>query len=123
MQEAQKDASPDWLGDGMIHSASNLLPGRANSDFDQNRLMLALVAQKVGPPEVTEREKRKKSPVHWGLLGGNGDGNIFGLSTHQCKGREPCSTVERGAGDHPAAWHSFTLNTLSVGLGRTVVPP
>eukprot|EP00731_Ephydatia_muelleri_P012992 Em0007g302a len=78
---------------------------------------LRLVAQKVGsktpgPPEVTEREKspvtvteKEKSPPftgpynnpprlaggeirNWGLLGGNGDGNIFSLSTYQCNGRE-----------------------------------
>ena len=59
MQEARKDASRDWLGDGMIHSAFNLLPGRANSDFDQKMLMLALVAQKVGSKTPEGRPKHK----------------------------------------------------------------
>ena len=65
MQEARKEASPDWLAEGGIHSASNPNPGRANTDFDQRRLMIALVAHKTeskipGPPDMTEREK---SPV------------------------------------------------------------
>ena len=65
MQEAKKDGSPDWLADGGIHSAANPIPGRANTEFDQKRLMLAVVAHKMGsktpgPPEMAEREK---SPI------------------------------------------------------------
>ena len=65
MQEAKKDGSSYWLVDGGIHSAANPIPGRANTEFDQKRLMLAVVAHKVGsktpgPPEMMEREK---SPV------------------------------------------------------------
>ena len=65
MQETRKEASPDWVADGGIHSASNPHPGRANAEFDQKRLTLALVAHKAdnkipSPPGLTEREK---SPV------------------------------------------------------------
>ena len=64
MQDTRKEASPDWVAEGGIHSASNPHPGRANAEFNQKRLMLALVAHKAdkiqGPPSLTEREK---SPV------------------------------------------------------------
>ena len=64
MQDTRKEASPDWVAEGGIHSASNPNPGRANAEFDQKRLILALVAHKAdkiqGPPSLTEREK---SPV------------------------------------------------------------
>ena len=67
MQDTRKEASPDWVAEGGIHSAANPNPGRANAEFDQKRLMLALVAHKVdktqGPPSLTEREK---SPVTTG---------------------------------------------------------
>eukprot|EP00731_Ephydatia_muelleri_P002748 Em0001g2748a len=65
MQETRKETSPDWVAEGGIHSVSNPHPSRANAEFDQKRLTLALVAHKAenkipGPPSMAEREK---SPV------------------------------------------------------------
>ena len=65
MQETRKETSPDWVAEGGIHSASNPHPSRANAEFDQKRLTLALVAHKAEnkipvPPSMAEREK---SPV------------------------------------------------------------
>ena len=74
MQEPRNKASLDWVGDGFIHSASKPLPYQASSEFDPKRLMLAVMAQKVGsktpgPPSVSEWEKspdnvaeKEKSP-------------------------------------------------------------
>ena len=33
-QEPRKEDSPDWVGDGCIHSASNPVQTRANAEFD-----------------------------------------------------------------------------------------
>ena len=133
MQEARKEASPDWLAEGGIHSASNPNPGRANTEFHQRRLMLALVAHKTeskipGPPDMTEKEK---SPVNGeghqlagpygnpprpagggilnrNLLGGCRDGNISRFNTCRCSGRGTCSSIERRAGYQSAARSSIT---------------
>ncbi|KAL5514949.1 hypothetical protein EMCRGX_G000044 [Ephydatia muelleri] len=59
-QELRKEDSPDWVG--YIHSASNPLQTRANTELDPKRMMLAVVAQKIGgktsgPHKMSEREK------------------------------------------------------------------
>ena len=73
-QEPRKEDSPDWVGDGCIHSASNPVQTRANAEFDPKRMLLAVVAQKIGGKtsgrhESSEQEKspdidteREKSP-------------------------------------------------------------
>eukprot|EP00731_Ephydatia_muelleri_P007185 Em0003g1433a len=63
-QEPRKENSPDWIGDGCIHSASNPIPTRANTEFDPKRMMLAVVAQKIGGKTSGQHEssEREKSP-------------------------------------------------------------
>ena len=107
MQEARKEASPDWLAEGGIHSASNPNPGRANTEFHQRRLMLALVAHKKeskipGPPDMTEREK---SPV-------NGEG-------HQLAG--PYGNPPRPAGGGILNGTSSEVAEMETSLASTLV--
>ena len=62
-QEPRQEDSPDWIGDG-CHSASNPVPTRANTEFDPKRMMLAVVAQKIGGKTSGQHEssEREKSP-------------------------------------------------------------
>lgn len=65
MQEPRKEASPDWIGDGLVHSDSNPLPGWANSDFDTRRLMLAVVAQKIKPLSHPRYRSGRNPPIKY----------------------------------------------------------
>eukprot|EP00731_Ephydatia_muelleri_P013010 Em0007g320a len=103
MQEPLKEASPDWIGDDLIHNFAGVsLPIESAVTGASCTATIANCEPDVtsgpynNPPRLAGGEIR-----NWGLLGGNGDGNIFSLSTYQCNGRETCPT--RDTNPNPAS--------------------